>query len=210
MSAYPDLCREQVSDRLAPVVHDAGALEHAVAAATRLAVAVQRQREAVRRGDGATAEREPANALPRGLRQVDRVRHAAHDVEVEARHAVVDQRRARLIRAEIAGRLLQIGPELAPGDAHRPQRVLVRVHARHVAFAHLAFRKARAQVRARSCAAENRRTTRGCSATVASGISSGRIDATRYAPVSLTRETCTTARLSAKFRGWTKCTPFTT
>src|SRR2546426_852585 len=34
MRAYPDLCREQVSDRLAPVVHDAGTLEHAVAAAT--------------------------------------------------------------------------------------------------------------------------------------------------------------------------------
>src|SRR5690242_17186670 len=122
MRARPDLRREQVPDRLAPIVHDAGALEHAVAAATRLAVAVQGEREAVRRGDGATAERKPADALPRGLRQVDRVRHPADDVEVEARDAVVDQRRARLIRAEIAGRLLQIGPELAPGDADRAQR----------------------------------------------------------------------------------------
>src|SRR2546425_12380519 len=41
-------------------------------------------------------------------------------------------------------------------------------------------------------------------------ISSGRIDTTRYPLVSFTSETCTTARLSAKFLGWTKCTPFTT
>src|SRR2546422_5392542 len=62
---YTPLFRSQVADRLAPVVHDAGALEHAVAAATRLAVAVQRQREAVRRT--ATANRGAA-ARPRKAR----------------------------------------------------------------------------------------------------------------------------------------------
>src|SRR4029077_15268042 len=35
-----------------------------------------------------------------------------------------------------------IGPELAPRDADRAQRVLIGVHPRHVALAHLAFRKA--------------------------------------------------------------------
>ncbi len=66
------------------------------------------------------------------------------------------------------------------------------------------------QARARSCAAVKRRTNRGSSATVASGISSERIATTRYPAVSFTSETCTTARLSAKFLGCTKCTPFTT
>src|SRR2546430_1229704 len=147
--ARPDLIGEQVPDRLAPVVHDARALEHGVAAATRLTVAVQRQREAVRRRDGTTAEREPADALPRGRGEVDRVRHAAHDVEVEARHAVVDRRGARLIGAEVAGRLLQIGLQLVPGDADGPQGVLVGVDSRHVALPYLPFRQARPQVEVR-------------------------------------------------------------
>src|SRR4029077_6032785 len=95
--------REEVADGLAPVVHEARTLEHGIAAATRLAVAAQRQRKAVGRGDGAPTVREPADALTRRLRKVDAVRDAAHDIVVEARHAVVDRRRARLIRAEVAG-----------------------------------------------------------------------------------------------------------
>src|SRR5207244_9524541 len=133
-------------NRRAAYAAGVGPPEHGVAAASRRAVAAQRPGEAVRRRDGAPAEREPADTPTRSLRQVDGVGHAAHDVEVEARDAVVDQWRARLIGAEVPSRLLEVRLELVAGDADRAQRVLVGIDPRHVALSHFAFRKARTQV----------------------------------------------------------------
>ena len=81
----PHLVDEQLADLLLLVVHHRRTGDHRVAAAARLAIVVQRQREAVRRRDRAALHLEPRDALAHGARDVEHVVRAGDDVEVVIR-----------------------------------------------------------------------------------------------------------------------------
>src|SRR5205823_13768231 len=122
----------------AAVVDAARGRQHRVPATAGLPVAVHREREAVGGLHDPAFIGEATDALQRRTGDVDVVNHAAHDVEVVARDAVVDDGAVRLVGVEVQGGVFEKFTQLLPRDAHGTQRVFIRVDAGDVALMYFA------------------------------------------------------------------------
>ena len=116
------------------MVHDGRTGEHGVPAATALSIVVECECETVGRLNGASTEFQPRDARAEWTREVDRVIGAREDIEVEAGDSGVDEHSTRRASISVqctvvATGMFEEGAQLCTRDAHRAQRVVVRINA---------------------------------------------------------------------------------
>ena len=97
-------------------------------------IVVECECKTVGRLNGAPAKLEPRDTPAEWSREIDRVVGAREDIEVEAGDSGVDEHSTRRASisvqgAVVAAGMLEEGAQLCTRDAHRAQRVVVRINA---------------------------------------------------------------------------------